>query len=541
MTNPFATSPGAVPIPNAATRTQDAFGPGYNLIGQQFNPQQSGQLGQLGQQTQQAGQNVQMFNTQPFQGVPTSQYGQYTNQAQDLLGQAGSAAQQAGNYQTFGQIGQQPMYQTNDYMRQAGQELGNVQSPQFGTIGSASDPRIQQLEQQQQFGIAGAGGNSPEAMQLRGLTSQAAEGLAGAPSRQDIALQTLQNLDAEQADIRQLGIQDIGRAGARLGRLGSGMVTTSLGDLESQLNSQRERSLRDLSAQTASQEMGDRLAALSGLSGAGGQFRAEDLAGGGLGLQQSSAYGGLAGDIYGRDAGLRAEDRGERNFQYGAGSDAAQLALQRLGAGQGLASQQFGQDQTLRSQDVDERAFQMQQQLMQSGMSAQQAQLLSQQAAQQFGQGSALRSEDRGERADMTAQQQMQLQNLLAQQQAAQSQQGQQFGQEQINRNEYRTEREYQQALDQQNLQNQLGIQNQGFNQNMDISQLLADIGFGSGRYGNLTANLLGTQQGQTNSLLGAGFDFAQAAGGTPPPDLDPRVRDPNDPYSWLPDIGGQP
>jgi hypothetical protein len=77
------------------------------------------------------------------------------------------------------------------------------------------------------------------------------------PSRSQIALDRLKSFDMGQADDRQRGIQGIGRAAARLGRLNSGMVTTDLGNLEERLNRERERTLLDLSANTAEGEIGD--------------------------------------------------------------------------------------------------------------------------------------------------------------------------------------------------------------------------------------------------------------------------------------------
>jgi len=434
---------------------------------------------------------------------------------------------------------------------------------QYGQIGSSQDPRVLQLEQQQQQAIQNAGPGqfnsiaggtyeqSPEAQRARALTAQATESLAGAPNRQELALQSLQNFDAEQGDIRQLGIQDIGRAGARLGRLGSGMVTTDLGNLEDRLNTTRERMLSDLSQQTASQELGDRLSNLSALSGVGGQFNVEDLASGGMqqglreenrgeraaglanqalgsgiGLQQAGALGGLASDIYGRDAGLRAEDRGERNFQYGTDVDSANLAMQRLGAGQSLAGQQYGMDTQGTGEQMADRGFLAQQALNQSGVAGQQAGMLSGLAGQQFGMGSQLRGEDQAQQQFQSDQQQNQLSNLLAQQGAGQSLQEQLYGQGASDRGEMRTERDYQQFMNQQQIQNDLLQNTTGFNQNMDISRLLASLSGVTG--GNTSrAGLLNLLQQQAGGTTGAAYDFANAYGQGGTPTIDPLTGQP--------------
>ncbi len=162
---------------------------------------------------------------------------------------------------------------------------------------------------------------SPESERARTLTMQSLENLSGAPSRREIALDVLRNFDAEQGDVRTRGIRDIGRGAAKFGRLGSGAVTTDLGNLEERLDENRNRLLRGLSADTAGAELGDLLGRLGATAGVGGQFRSEDL--GAAGFRQ----------------GLRGELRGERGFQRGLAQDAQQSNIQRALAEAGLDDQ----------------------------------------------------------------------------------------------------------------------------------------------------------------------------------------------------------
>ena len=123
--------------------------------------------------------------------------------------------------------------------------------------------------------------------------------LTQGPNLQQAALDQFKNIQSQTAEQRQLGIQNIGRAAARLGRLGSGMVTTDLGNLEDTLRSHENQALGDLAYNTATQESADRRANL----GAGQ---------------------GYENQVYGQGANARNEVRTERDYQ----AQQAQQALQ---------------------------------------------------------------------------------------------------------------------------------------------------------------------------------------------------------------------
>src|SRR5690606_35952778 len=123
----------------------------------------------------------------------------------------------------------------------------------------------------------GQGLASPEARELRALALDAVRGLSDTPSREAIALERFRNILAESEDARRLGIRDIGRAAAALGRIGSGQVTTDLGNLEARIQETQQRAPRDLAAEAAGLELADRVARLGALRETGGQFGAEDL------------------------------------------------------------------------------------------------------------------------------------------------------------------------------------------------------------------------------------------------------------------------
>jgi len=134
---------------------------------------------------------------------------------------------------------------------------------------------------------------------LQGTVDQNAAQVGQGPSLSDAAATEFKLLGEQSARDRQLGIQDIGRSAAKFGRIGSGRVTTDLGNLEDTLRMREENARRGLSADVAQGEAVNRRANLGATSG-------------------------LENQIYGQEAGSRGEVRGERGYQ----SDTAQQALE---------------------------------------------------------------------------------------------------------------------------------------------------------------------------------------------------------------------
>src|SRR5690606_32228132 len=144
---------------------------------------------------------------------------------------------------------------------------------------------------------------SEAAERARALTLQGLESLFSTPDRAALASQQFRDLLEQAAEARQTGVRDIGRAAAALGRIGAGITTSQLGDLEERIQTQIAREASRLAAETAGQELADRLARFQAALGAGGQLRGEDLA--------EARFG----------QSLRDELRGERAYQYGLSRD----------------------------------------------------------------------------------------------------------------------------------------------------------------------------------------------------------------------------
>lgn len=149
-------------------------------------------------------------------------------------------------------------------------------------------------------------------------------GLQG-PDRKALALDALKTFDQNQADTEKLGVQDIGREAAAAGRLGSGMVSTSLGDLQTQLAQKRDQEVRGLASDVAGKTLDDRLAALGGTESGLGQ-------------------------LSGLDTGAADALRGERGYQTGLDQTATDNAVRQFGLEEGAQGQDFAQKNAIDQQ-----------------------------------------------------------------------------------------------------------------------------------------------------------------------------------------------
>jgi hypothetical protein len=185
-------------------------------------------------------------------------------------------------------------------------------------IGPETDPRVARLQDAMVAGAEGLG-TTPYDQYVR---SQA-EALQSGPDRRQIALDTLKLFDEQTADERNRATTQIGRDAARLGRLGSGMVTTDLGNLEERLQTGRNRFMSGLLSDVAGQEQSDRLARL-------GAF--QDLQEGEFGRGQSRV--GTLADVqnllYGQGEAGRDELRGERAYQRQLSNEARDANIMEL-------------------------------------------------------------------------------------------------------------------------------------------------------------------------------------------------------------------
>lgn len=153
---------------------------------------------------------------------------------------------------------------------------------------------------------------------IQGLVGGAAEAVGQGPDLGQAAAERL-NLFREQVLDPQFEIasRDVGRRAAALGRVGSGVVTTELGELGARRERELGQEARRLSAETAFQEEQNR-------------------------LRRLGALGGLESQLYGQEAGARGELRGERGYQEGLAQQALQNRIRQLLLGEDIREREFG-------------------------------------------------------------------------------------------------------------------------------------------------------------------------------------------------------
>jgi hypothetical protein len=207
-----------------------------------------------------------------------------------------------------------------------------------------ANPMTNRLLSGAESAISGVGGPAADTASLRGTYASGLSGLNAAPDRKALALDALKTFDEQQADTEKLGIRDIGRNAAAAGRLGSGVVSTQLGDLQSTLARDRNQMERSLAGDVASQSLNDRLATL-GAQGQGlGQLSGLDSANASFGINKGNALAGLAGQTFGNDLTNRNEIRNEREYQSGLEQKGIDNAFRQYEVEQGSLNDQFGRE-----------------------------------------------------------------------------------------------------------------------------------------------------------------------------------------------------
>lgn len=175
---------------------------------------------------------------------------------------------------------------------------------QFQQINPVADPRLQQTQ---------------------GQVDTAAQGLAQAPSRTQLAQDLFSQLVSSSEPAFQQNLRDITQRNAASGRLGSGMYGSDLTDAATS----RQRDLNSLAAglayQGGSAQLGDQLNTLGALSG-------------------------LEGQQYGQGLSGRNELRTERGYQQGVDQTAIDRAVQQRLLEEQLLNSAFGRDQAVTSQ-----------------------------------------------------------------------------------------------------------------------------------------------------------------------------------------------
>lgn len=267
------------PMPQTQT-----FGPGNNLINQQINPTDSQRTQNAGQMADTAAQNYANGPTPTFKGLtPMNVSG-----AQQGL-QAGNAqyqSQSVGPYQALATTNQAG---TRQFMGNAAQNVG----PSGQTAGLA--------------GMGGTGnfGYGADTQGVRGQAiSQLNNVLNTTPDRAALAASTFNRLRGETEAGFQKELRGANQMNAAMGRRGSGMATTDLGDAvqrREEFLGRRQAELADNAAGLTLEDARSKLAAAQGLSS---ELAGQDTAGGSLNLGYLNANNAERGAAFGRSRSL---------------------------------------------------------------------------------------------------------------------------------------------------------------------------------------------------------------------------------------------
>lgn len=173
---------------------------------------------------------------------------------------------------------------------------------------------------------------SPEAAGARSQASATLQGLQG-PDRAQIAEDIFTRLVDASRPAYEQELQGVGQKAAAMGRLGAGMTTSDLGDVQQRREAGLNRVRGQLASEAAGLSLQDRVQQLASELSAGAQFQNADLAAANFGLDQAGTQANL----------------------YGTGFDASRAGLSDLA---GLEGMQYGQGVTSRNEIRGERDFQ---------------------------------------------------------------------------------------------------------------------------------------------------------------------------------------
>lgn len=270
----------------------------------------------------------------------------------------------------------------------------------YGGVGSIRNPNAVTLPDARSYGVVGPGDYQPGADTLaarRGV-SEALGTLTGTPDRQALAARSLALLEQESAPQFANELRQVGQKAAALGRIGSGMTTSDLGDVAQRRQESLARARERTAIDTAGQEIQDRINRLTATQGVFGQLGGEDRSNEGLLAAQRGEARTERGFVADQDA-LRAQIAGQNEDRaLSADTTRANLGLEgqrlSLSADQARAANQLDRANLFRGLSGDEaslvgaeRSYGLDRGKFLAGLSD-----------QTFGQGQSLRNEARTER-----------------------------------------------------------------------------------------------------------------------------------------------
>lgn len=227
-------------------------------------------------------------------------------------------------------------------------DFGPGKDMRFTQIAPSTDARTARLNDlvDQSAGTLTDSPADPRLAAQRGAVDQFAGRLSTAPDLTKAGLDKLASIREATAEDRQRGIQDIGRGAAAFGRIGSGVTTSQLGDLEALLQKRQTAAETGLAGDLALQEAGDRRANLSAVAGLEGQTFGEGQQVGASNRANAATLASLQDQLFGQGTQQRNELRTERGYQADTANQATDREIQLQQLLDSLKNSQFGRDAT---------------------------------------------------------------------------------------------------------------------------------------------------------------------------------------------------
>jgi hypothetical protein len=260
------------------------YGPGNNLIGTQINPNPSQRLTDTGNMTQTAAGQYAGTGGGTFKGLTPI----------DVSGTQG--ALNAANAQNQSQS-------VGAYTPVAGTDLSGAKGFMGAAAGQVNPSAAAQ-------GLAGMGstgsfGYSGDTSGVRGqAVGQLSKMLGSAPDRATLASNTLSRLRADTDAAYQGDLRAVSQKAAAMGRRGSGLTTSDLGDVAQRRNEFLDRRTAELADNAASMTLEDERAKLMAAQGLGDSLAGQDTAAGSLNLGYQNSNNAERGAAFDRTRAL---------------------------------------------------------------------------------------------------------------------------------------------------------------------------------------------------------------------------------------------
>lgn len=276
--------PGSMPVVGGPTPATQQYGPGNNLISTQINPVDSQRTQNAGQMADTAAEKYAGGPTPTFKGLsPLNVSGAQTGL------QTGNSQYQSQSVGAYQPVAGTDHSKTRGFLGTAGQNVG----------GSAQTSTLSGMGQTGGFVFSGdsAGVRAQAIGQLNNV-------LNTTPDRASLAASAFNRMRGETEAGYQKELRSANQANAAMGRRGSGMATTDLGDASQRREEFLGRRQAELADNAAGLTLDDARAKLGAAQGLSGELAGQDLGSGNLNLGYQNSNNAERGAAFSRSRSM---------------------------------------------------------------------------------------------------------------------------------------------------------------------------------------------------------------------------------------------